>query len=377
MSNAVLHLPRTLFGQGMLAALADELRALDLKRPLVVSDRGLVEAGILARVLKELASFEHVAVLDNVTENPMFSDAEVGAESFRRERCDAVVALGGGSVIDAAKYIALLARNDGRVADYIGPDSRPHKRCAPLIVIPTTAGTGSEASPDAGIHPDAQTASVGMRSRHIVPDVAILDPELTVTLPPRLTAATGIDAISHCIEGCLSKQSTALTDAILLDAIGRAVRNLNVAIADGANLQARSEMQFVAYAGGIGIGMGLGPAHAVAIACSDQGFNHGVLSGIGLVATLDHILAFAPDRAPGLRRAFGATQNALLSEVIAERMRSSGLPATLKELGYRATDLTALGEAAHRTPFNFTARHHFSPAAYASMIEASLTGATD
>ena len=266
--------------------------------------------------------------------NPLFADVDGGAARYVRHACDSVIALGGGSVIDTAKFIALLATNPGSVADYAGVPGVAHGAAAPLIVIPTTAGTGSEASPSAGIHPDAATASAGMNSRHLVPRVAILDPDFTLGLPARLSAATGIDALSHCIEGYLSKKDQPLGVPIALDGIARVARHLRRVVADGGDRDARAGMMLAAYAGGVSIGMGLGPAHAIALTCSDQGFHHGALSGIGLVATLDAIAAHAPQRVAEVATAFGVDSSTSLARGIAALMRELGLPATLAELGY-------------------------------------------
>jgi 4-hydroxybutyrate dehydrogenase len=162
-------------------------------------------------------------------------------------------------VRDAAEYLA-VPRLAGQ------PGARFSER-VPLVVVPTTAGTGSEASPDAGIHPTATTRSVGMSSEDLIPNVAILDPGLTLSPSPRLTAATAIDALSHCVEGYFSRRRSPLVDALLLDGIRPVGRALPAAFADGSNLEARAELMLAAFAGGVGIGMGLGPAHAIAIAC--------------------------------------------------------------------------------------------------------------
>lgn len=370
-----LTLPRTLCAAGAISALAAELAALGVRRPLLVTDKGLVGAGVAAKVLAAYGDATSLVLFDDVTENPLFSDVDRGAALYAARACDGVIALGGGSVIDTAKFIALLGTNPGSAASYAGVPQAAHVATAPLIVIPTTAGTGSEASPSAGIHPDAVTASLGMNSRHLVPGVAILDPLLTLSLPPRLTAATGIDALSHCIEGYLSNKDQPLGKAIALDGIARVGRWLKRAVADAGDLPARTEMMLAAYAGGVSIAMGLGPAHAVAISCSDQGFHHGVLSGIGLVATLDATAERVPDKVAAVAQAFGLRGPASLAAAIAALMRELGLPATLAELGYAATDLAALGAAAHRSHFNFTAPFHPSAADYAAMMTASLASA--
>lgn len=371
---ATLELPRTVFGAGAISTLGAELGALGVRRPLLVTDEGLLATGLVAKVVAACGAKAAPVVFDGVTENPLFADADHGAARYWREGCDGVVALGGGSVIDTAKLIALLATNAGRAADHVGVPGVAHGAAAPLIVVPTTAGTGSEASPSAGLHPDATTPSLGMNSRHLIPKVAILDPELTRSLPPRLTAATGIDALSHCIEGFLSKKDQPLGKAIALDGIGRVSRCLRRAVADGSDAEARAEMMLAAYAGGISIGMGLGPAHAIALTCSDQGFHHGVLSGIGLVATLDATAAQVPEQVAAVSRAFGLAPSASLSDAVASLMRELGLPATLGELNYSAIDLQVLALSAHRSHFNRTAPFHPTAADYAVMFAASLKG---
>lgn len=370
--TAALHLPRTVFADGALAALPGELAVLGVKRPLLVTDRGVVAAGLAAKALLACRDAVAMPVFDGVTENPLFADVDQGSAFYREQACDGVVALGGGSVIDTAKLIALLATHPGTIADYVGVPNVAHGTAAPLVAIPTTAGTGSEASPSAGIHADASTAAVGMNSRHLVPTVAILDPLLTRSLPRSLTAASGIDALSHCIEGYLSKKHLPLGDAIALDGIACVARHLRQAVADGKHPVARAEMMLAAFAGGVAIGMGLGPAHAVALSCSDQGFPHGILSGIGLVATLDATQRHVPERVRTVASAFGLAPDVPLSEGIGSLMRELGLPATLAELGYVAGDVAALAQAAHASHFNIFAPLHPSAAEYAAMLERSL-----
>jgi alcohol dehydrogenase class IV len=367
-----LHLPRTLFANGAIDALAPELLGAGVARPLLVTDKGVIRAGLVDRVLAALAPDVEPVLFDEVTENPLFSNADEGAEAYRAHHCDGVVALGGGSVIDVAKYVAVLATHRGSVAQYAGNAEARIGPTAPLIVLPTTAGTGSESNGTAGIHPTPTEIAVGIFSHHIMPRLVILDPELTVTMPPRLTAATGIDALSHCVEGFLSRNDAPFLNEIALDGARRAWRYLPRAVATGTDIEARAEMMLAAYAGGVAIGMGLGPAHAVAITCGDQGFHHGVLSGIGLVATLDAVASRRPERAAALRRALGLDEPASLANAIASLMRELELPATLGELGYSARDPQSLARVAHESFFNRSAWHHPSVAEYEDMIEQSL-----
>lgn len=372
-----LTLPRTLFAVGAIRALPGELENLGVRKPLVVTDQGLIAAGVAATVVMACGDAATAVVFDHVTENPLYADVDAGAATYLTHACDGVIAVGGGSVIDTAKMIALLATNGGSVADYAGKPNVRHGRAAPLVVVPTTAGTGSEASPSAGIHPDAVTASVGMNSRHLVPQLALLDPELTVSLPRRLTAATGIDALSHCIEGYLSLRDQPLGKSIALDGIRRVARHLPHAVADGQNLQARGEMMLAAFAGGVSIGMGLGPAHAIAITCSDQGFHHGILSGIGLIATLDATAAHDAARMVAVSEAFGLPAGASLAQGVVTLMRELGLPTSLAQLGYVANDLVSMASAAERSHFNLFAPFRPDASQYAAFLTQSLKPETN
>lgn len=369
----LLHIPRLTAGRGALAALAGELAQMRARKPLLVTDRVMARLGHVRRTVAAAGEDASVVMFDDVRENPVFADADRGAAAFAEQGCDSVIALGGGSVIDAAKYVALIAVNGGRVSHYAGAPETAIRRCAPLIAIPTTAGTGSEASPDAGIHPHARAASVGMSSPMIVPDAALLDPKLTLTLPSRLTAATGVDALSHCIEGYFSRRRTPLSDLLALDGIRRVWRSIERATADGGDLSAREDLMIAAFAGGVSIGMGLGPAHAVAIACSDQDFPHGILSGIGLVCALDLAARADPARARDIADAMNLRGEASLSEAVAEKLRALGLPSTLGALGYSMKDLAAAAGAAHRSPFNLWAPYHPSAQDYERMLRISLT----
>ena len=372
-----LTLPRTLFAVGAIRALPGELENLGVRKPLVVTDQGLIAAGVAATVVMACGDAATAVVFDHVTENPLYADVDAGAATYLTHACDGVIAVGGGSVIDTAKMIALLATNGGSVADYAGKPNVRHGRAAPLVVVPTTAGTGSEASPSAGIHPDAVTASVGMNSRHLVPQLALLDPELTLSLPRRLTAATGIDALSHCIEGYLSLRDQPLGKSIALDGIRRVARHLPHAVADGQNLQARGEMMLAAFAGGVSIGMGLGPAHAIAITCSDQGFHHGILSGIGLIATLDATAAHDTARMVAVSEAFGLPAGASLAQGVVTLMRELGLPTSLAQLGYVANDLVSMASAAERSHFNLFAPFRPDASQYAAFLTQSLKPETN
>lgn len=361
---AMLVMPRLLLASGALRRLPAVLAELSITRPLLLSDQGLVRCGAVARARGVLAGVNLVC-FDEVPENPTFDGVDRAASLFRREGCDGVVALGGGSVIDTAKFVAVLGGHAGIAADYVGVPDRVTARVAPLIALPTTAGTGSEASPDAGIHPDAGAVSSGITSWHVVPRVAICDPELLLTLPPGLTAATGLDALSHCIEGYLATTDSPLADALALDGIARLCRWLPVAVANGTDVVARREVMLGAFAGGIAIGKGLGPAHAIAISCGDQGLHHGMLSALGLVACMNAMAARVPDRMAHVEAAMGGP----VTDVVRGMLRAFHLPETLHALGYVPKDWRVLAQAAAASHFNLTSPWRPDAADFTAMLD--------
>ncbi|QKR99738.1 iron-containing alcohol dehydrogenase [Sphingomonas sp. CL5.1] len=250
-------------------------------------------------------------------------------------------------MLDTAKCIAVVARCGGSTADYALNPEKQIPSAVPIIAIPTTAGTGSEADIFAGVHPDSESAGVAIVSHHIIPQVAILDAEMTVTLPPKGTAATGIDALSHCIEGYLSKEDVPLAKLIALDGVRRGMKSIRRAVSHGSDIAARSEMLVTAYSGGVAMSMGTGPAHAIALTCSDQGFPHGILSGIGIVMTLDRVLSRLPAQKAALGEAMGLQPSEAPGLGFAQLMRDLGLPVTLAELGYIVEDIEALVQGVH------------------------------
>lgn len=373
--TAILQLPRTLFSPGAVSRLPEELRMLGIWRPLVVTDRGVVGAGLAEKLVAALGSAIPFVLFDGVTENNVFADADGGAALYREQGCDGIIALGGGSVLDTAKCVAVLGCNPGTIADYALHPEIAIERAAPIIAIPTTAGTGSDADIYAGIHPDSASAGVGLASHHLVPKVSILDAEMTLTLPPRATAATGIDALSHCIEGYLSKEDVPFAKLIALHGLKRGTEHIRRAVADGRDMEARSEMLLAAYAGGVAMSMGTGPAHAIALTCSEQGFPHGILSGIGIVITLEHLLARLPRQKVELAAAMGVDPSTSLAQAFATLMRDLGLPATLAELGYAVHDLDVTAKSAHEHFLNIFAQHPPTLDEYREMIGGSLEAA--
>ena len=234
---------RVLLGAGALRRLPEEVRRLGLHRPLVVTDAGVVKAGLVDRVISILGEAGLVHVLfDRVTPDPTERDVFAGLEAYRTGGCDGIIALGGGSPLDAAKLVQLLTSHAPPLSQYddaTGGDRFVVHPLPPLIAIPTTAGTGSEVSRSGvAFLQDTQRKTV-IFAPALLPRVAICDPELTYGLPPRPTAATGLDAFTHCLEAYLSNGFHPLADAVAIDGIRRVARSLPVVMQEPTHLQAR------------------------------------------------------------------------------------------------------------------------------------------
>lgn len=367
----VLSLPRLFLAAGAIQALPQALSELGVRRPLLVSDRNLAACGVLGQVEGALKGKSDYAVFDAIPENPTSAGVLEAFATYRESKCDGVVAIGGGSVIDSGKMLAILAVQGGMPDDYLGAPDKV-KAVAPLIVLPTTAGTGSEASPASSIHPTPSERGLGVASLLLVPKVAICDPELTYTLPRRLTAATGMDALSHCIEAVFAAPENPMAEAMAYDGIRRVSGFLRRAVENGRDPEARLQIMAAAFMGGVAIHKGLGPAHAIAIACGDQDVNHGVLSNIGVVASLDFVATHAPERAQRMAHAMGLADGVSLKDGVISLSQDIGLPLTLSAAGYRVRDLGEVAQAALDTHFNRTAARKPTLDDYRAMIGAVM-----
>lgn len=371
--NPLIHLPRVHLDFGARAALPMELVLLGIKRPLFVTDAGVARCGAFARVRDSLPPHMASACFDAIPENPTIAGVEGAFAVYRGEGCDGVVAVGGGSVIDSAKAVALLARHPEPLTHYLGHPERITAAIAPLVAVPTTAGTGSEASRGAGIHPDATSRGASLGSAYIVPKVAICDPELTLTLPPRLTAATGMDALSHCIEAFLADSDNPPADAIALDGAQRVVAHIERTVDDGSNREARRELMMAALEGGMALSCkGAGPAHAIANSFGDRGLHHGAMVTIALPPVLRFLAPYAPDKMRRLAAAMGARPGQDAADIVAALNARVGLPSSLKALGYPGGDVAELAADAARSHFNLRAVHRPSATEFAGMINAAL-----
>ncbi|MGE7468165.1 iron-containing alcohol dehydrogenase [Bosea sp. NPDC003192] len=281
--HTITYLTNISFGLGASDSLAETLRELGVSRPLVISDHGIKAAGLLDR--PGFVFLKSAPVFLDVPTNPTESAVAAGLALYRQGGCDGVVAIGGGSPIDLAKGVALLATHDGELERYaaiLGGVARITNAVAPLVAIPTTAGTGSEVGRAALITLD-DGRKLGFISPFLIPRRAVCDPSLTMGLPPGLTASTGLDALSHCIETYLSPRFNPPAEAIATDGFKRIWKALPVAHADGANAEARTELMMGALEGGLTFQKGLGAVHALSHALGglkEAKLHHGTLNAI-------------------------------------------------------------------------------------------------
>lgn len=234
--------PRIIMGAGCLPQIIGEVKRLESGKVFIVTDPGLVEAGVAGRLERILGdggiAFE---LFDQVTSDPNLDVAHAAAEALRASGAPVVIGLGGGSAIDIAKIAALMVDNNGTLNDYFGIDliPKPGRR---TLIVPTTAGTGSEVTPIVILSDEVERLKKGVVSPYLFPAVALLDPELTLGLPPAVTAATGMDALIHAVEAFTSKNAYPMTDMLAREAMVLISNNIRTAFANGQNLDARSRM---------------------------------------------------------------------------------------------------------------------------------------
>lgn len=350
---------------GALGRVRDTLAELAVRRPLVVTDRGVVAAGLVDRLTDRLDGDDLAErVFADTPANPTEAAARAAAAVFTAHACDGIVAIGGGSAMDLAKAAGLLARQGGALADYAainGGAARIRADQPPLVAIPTTAGTGSEVGRGAVMILD-DGRKLAVISPHLIPDRALIDPELALDLPPALTAGTGMDAISHCIETFTAPSSNPPAEAIALDGLYRAVRALPRAVADGHDRQARLDMAIAAMAGAMAFQKGLGAVHALSHplgARAELGLHHGTLNAVLLPAVLRFNAPALGARARRLRQVIGLGEDADLAAWASDFAAGLGLPGDLAAMGVPAGILDEIAEAA---PFDHTHATNARPA---------------
>jgi alcohol dehydrogenase class IV len=277
------------FGPGARKEVAAHLKAQGVKRPLIVTDRGIAPLPMLKSFIADLPGLD-VAVFSDIWGNPVASQAMRGAVAFKDHHADAVIGLGGGAALDVAKTVALLATHDGDVLEYAWdhPQVRAIEHSLPYFVaLPTTSGRGSEVGRSSVVSDDATHIKKIIFSPKLLARAVFADPELTLDLPPHITAATGMDALTHNVESYLSPAYHPLCDGIALEGTRIAARSLRVAVREPHNLVARSDMMMSSMMGAIAFQKDLGAVHSCAHALDRGGSAHGLANGI----MIDHVSA--------------------------------------------------------------------------------------
>ena len=342
---------------GALSALGDEAANLKVKRPLVVTDQGIVKAGLLDEALKPLrAGGLDPVTYDQVRANPGIALVDAGAGYYKSERCDGLVAIGGGSSIDAAKGIGVVAVHGGSIGQYEWGKDPIHSRIPPLVAVPTTAGTGSEVTLWAVItDPERKVKFNVGGTPNIASWVALVDPALSVNLPAGVTAGTGMDALTHAVECYTMAYHQPFTDAVALHAMEYCARWLRVAYSQGHNLEARYHMSMAAMLAGLAYGTdSAGAAHAMSQSAGGvHDAPHGALTGRLLAPVMEYNYAGEPERFARIAQALSLdTANKsiwkaaeLSVEYVYQLTEDLDIP-SLNELGFSEDEIPMLAEKA-------------------------------
>lgn len=325
------------FDHGAISRVADIASSLGMRRPMVVTDPGLAGGPVMASVMASLGALATV-VYDRTPQNPDEPAAEEATSLYRERECDGLIAVGGGSPIDLAKAVSLLATHAVPLEQYAligGGLAKITAKIAPLIAVPTTAGTGSEVG-RAALITLRDGRKLGFISPHMIPKVALCDPELTLGLPPRLTAATGMDALTHCVETFLSPRVNPPADAIALDGAQRAAKWIRRAVADGADREARWNMMMASLQGGLTFQKGLGAVHSMSHplgGLKSPVLHHGTLNAVILPAVLRFNRSHAAEKIAALERALEVPAGEDLATHVEKLNAGIGLPASLRAMG--------------------------------------------
>ena len=362
----IFYVTQVQFEFGAVRLLRQECERVGLRRPLVVTDAGVKAAGVLQKVLDALAGpdmpMADIAVFDKTPSNPTEAAVRAAVAVYHAHGCDGLIAVGGGSAIDCAKGVAIAATHEGPLTHYatiLGGSPRITDRVAPLIAVPTTSGTGSEVARGAIIIVDDHR-KLGFHSWHLVPKVAICDPELTLGLPPALTAATGMDAIAHCMETFMAPAFNPPADGIALDGLARGWGSIAQATAHGADREARLNMMSASMQGAMAFQKGLGCVHSLSHSLGgvDPRLHHGTLNAVFLPA----VVAFNASaesivkekRLERMAHAMGLTSASDIGLAIKDMNSRLGLPTGLAAMGVQESQFDqiiqgAMADHCHKT----------------------------
>ena len=357
----IYYVTQVQFDFGAIKLLKQECDRVGITRPLVVTDAGVKAAGILQKALDMLPGMT-IAVFDQTPSNPTEAAVLAAAALYKASGCDGLIAVGGGSAIDCAKGVAIAATHDEPLTSYAtieGGSAKITDRAAPLIAVPTTSGTGSEVARGAIVIVDDHR-KLGFHSWHIVPKAAICDPELTLGLPARLTAATGMDAIAHCMETFMSAAFNPPADGIALDGLERGWAHIERATRDGSDREARFNLMSASMQGAMAFQKGLGCVHSLSHSLGgvDPRLHHGTLNAMFLPAVVEFNASAnsmqKDKRLERMSRAMGLRQGSDVAAALKDMNARLQLPTGLYAMGVRTSQFEkiiygALQDHCHKT----------------------------
>lgn len=374
---AIWSFPTTIvFDPGALAKVREHLARVGITRPLIVTDPTLVSIGLVDRLTSALGPMAEAAlVFSAVDPNPIEKNVVDGARAYAEHGADGIVCMGGGSALDAGKVIAVRATHDGpleKFDDAKGGDQYITAAVPPIVAIPTTAGTGSEVGRSGVVTLESTGRKTVIFSPHLLPRLALLDPELTIGLPKRTTAATGFDALTHAIEAHVAKGDHPLCDAIALGAIELCATFLDRATRDGADIEARGGMMKAAAMGAIAFQKGLGACHSLAHPLSSEnGLHHGLANAICLPSVVRYNEAVVADRNARIQSIIDPSAASLADALEAWRERL-GLPGGLQAEGVSPRDIDSLAEKAFEDACHLGGPRSVTSADLAALYRESL-----
>ena len=336
----IQYLTQIEFDYGALAQIQAHCQRAGITRALVVTDKGVRAAGVLQPVLDALGDVA-VAVFDDVPSNPTEAAVRGAVAVYEKERCNGLIAVGGGSAIDCAKGVAIAATHPGPLKTYAtieGGSPKITEAAAPLIAVPTTAGTGSEVARGAIVIVD-DGRKLGFHSWSLMPKAAICDPALTLGLPPMLTAATGMDAIAHCMEVFMAPAFNPPADGIALEGLRRGWAHIERATRDGADREARLNMMAASIHGAMGFQKGLGCVHSLShsLGGANPKLHHGTLNAVFLPAVIRFNAGAESiqkeERLARMAQAMGLEKSADVAQAVHDMTARLGLPTGLRAMG--------------------------------------------
>jgi len=343
---------RIVFGENTVERLPEFVKEFKPRRMLVISDTVLEKVGLVDRVLAPLKSpGQELVVFEDVEPEPSLQNARMVADMARLKPYDLVIGLGGGSVLDMAKVASVAATNPEPVTSFIGVDRIP-QRGLPMILIPTTAGTGSEITMNSVVRSEADAIKTGIVSQYLLADVAIVDPCLTLTMPPKTTASTGLDALSHAVESLMSVDSNSMTESLALEAVRLIFLSLRRAYENGDDHGARSSMALASVLAGMAFGnTGVCAGHALAYAFAVKyRVSHGVSCAVSLPYVMEYNAPACMAALASMGKAMGIggrrTEREAFNAVAQVRklMVDVNLPLSLKDLGVKNDVIPKLAE---------------------------------